>query len=82
MKNYYSITLLLFLSTGAFAQTKKPIKVLGPDAKAVEATVKTLFDAMWTADTVKANTVMASNFRIIILAKNQNDQTLPRESSG
>ncbi len=81
MKNFLLLCFLL-ITTTLFAQTKKALKAPNPDAQAVEAAVRTLFDSMWEADSVKARSVIAPNFRIIVLSPNPAGQTVARETSG
>lgn len=82
MKHLASLFLFLFLTTALVAQSKKATDPAPADAQAVTAAVRTLFDSMRAADTVKARSVMAPNFRIIVLAQNPAGQTVTRETSG
>ncbi|MDB5263440.1 MAG: hypothetical protein JWQ14_2723 [Adhaeribacter sp.] len=80
MKKISSSLLFLFLVTNLAAQTKNPAGAA--DAQAITATVRTLFDSMRAADSAKARSVMAPNFRIIVLSQNPTGQTVTRETSG
>jgi hypothetical protein len=80
MKHFTLPLLLLLLATRLFAQNKN---VPGPspaDQQAVAATVRTLFDSMRAADTVKARSVLAPHFRIIVLTQNPAKETITHET--
>jgi hypothetical protein len=80
---YLTLSLLcLLLATHVRAQTKAKPKPATPDERAVVAAVQTLFDAMRTADTTLARSVMAPNFRMIILGQNPAKETVTREVTG
>ena len=83
----YRMKLLVIISfllaaTNVVAQNAKAIKPTTADQQAVEAAVRTLFDSMRAGDTVKARSVMASNFRIVVLSQSPAGQTETREVSG
>lgn len=82
MKYVALITFFFLLANSLLAQTAKPAKSAAADRQAIEAVVRTLFDSMRAADTAKARSVMAPNFRIVVLAQNPAGQTVTREVTG
>ena len=80
MKFFFAIILWMLVVTTGLAQNK-----VGPvnaaDKKAIEATVKKLFDSMRVGDSAMARSVLAPNMRIIVVSASQNGQTMPRETS-
>jgi len=81
MKTISTFIIFLLTASGLFAQTKTLASPTPTDQQAVEATVKTLFNSMRAADTVMARSVIAPNFRIIVLVQNPAKQTGTRETS-
>jgi len=79
----YSTILLLMLltATSVFAQTKTATNATPADQQAIEKAVRTLFDSMRAADTAMACSVIAPNFRIVVLVQNPTQQTGTRETS-
>jgi hypothetical protein len=82
MKFLAIISFLLWAVSDGVAQTPKAAKPVSADEQAVEAAVRTLFDSMRAGDTVKARSVMAANFRILVLTQNPAGQTVTRAVSG
>jgi len=81
MKLFVTLYLIVLTGSGLFAQTKTAVSPTLTDQQAVEATVKTLFNSMRAADTVMARSVIAPNFRIVVLVQNSDKQTSTRETS-
>ena len=81
MKLFVTLYLIVLTASGLFAQTKTAASPTPADQQAVEATVKTLFNSMLAADTVMARSVIAPNFRVIVLVQNPDKQTSTRETS-
>lgn len=82
MKHFSALMLFLLLATGLVAQTKKATGPAPADAQAVTAAVRTLFESMLAADSAKARSVMAPNFRIVVITQNPAGQTATRETTG
>ena len=79
---FLATLLFIIISTANLSAQTKPAKSPAPaDQQAVEKAVRTLFDSMRAADTVMARSVMAPNFRIVMLVQNQDKQTSTRETS-
>ena len=81
MKLFASLLLCLLINTGLAAQTKTAVNSTPTDKQAVEKAVRTLFDSMRAADSVMARSVMAPNFRVIVLVQNPAKETGTRETS-
>ncbi|GEO03848.1 hypothetical protein AAE02nite_15120 [Adhaeribacter aerolatus] len=79
MKHLTLIFSVLLLANHLVAQTAKTTKPTATDRQAVETVVRTLFDSMRAGDTAKARSVMAPNFRIVVLAQNTAGQTVTRD---
>ena len=82
MKFLTLVSFILWAAISVVAQTPKAAKPASADERAVEAVVRTLFDSMRAGDTIKARSVMAPNFRIVVLTQNPAAQTVTREVSG
>ena len=81
MKTISTFIIFLLTAAGLYAQTKMLVSPTLTDQRAVESTVKTLFNSMWAADTVMARSVITPNFRVIVLVENPAKQTNTRETS-
>ncbi|PIQ20433.1 MAG: hypothetical protein COW65_15035 [Cytophagales bacterium CG18_big_fil_WC_8_21_14_2_50_42_9] len=81
VKPFATLLFFLLITTGLFAQTKTATNATPADQQAIEKTVRTLFDSMRAADTAMARSVIAPNFRIVVLVQNPAQQTGTRETT-
>ncbi|RNI26008.1 nuclear transport factor 2 family protein [Rufibacter latericius] len=71
----------LFLTTAAFAQSKKAAPTpLSADAKAVEAAVVRFFDGMRASDSSMARSVLAPEARLLSVSAGKDGKVMPRET--
>ncbi|RNI32986.1 nuclear transport factor 2 family protein [Rufibacter immobilis] len=81
MKLPFLLSFVLLFSGSVLAQTKKsPPASSSPDARAVEAVVIRLFDAMRASDSTLARSVLAPSAKLYSVASGKDGQVLPRET--